>query len=165
MAEEQHELLRIRGRQRKEGSVRQKDAISNYGVAVWVPIGVLIAVGVNTAEDAGHRARVPGQGLHHLSNGCIGARTQESEETTIEAKVLPQVAAIQESMDNLADNRPPEAMFIGEAIVVHTLELVEVVFDQSVERRGFGVAWKVDRYAIQSSECSTDSLLWTRMDY
>ena len=59
-------------------------------------------------------------------------------------KSVAQVAAIQESIDDLADNRPPEAMFSGEAIVVQTLELIEVVFDQSVKRRGFGVAWKRD---------------------
>jgi hypothetical protein len=40
----------------------------------------------------------------------MGARTQESQGTTIEAKVLPQVAAIQESMDDLAYDRPPEAI-------------------------------------------------------
>jgi hypothetical protein len=76
--------------------------------------------------------------LHHLSNGGIGARAQEFQETTIETKVLPHVAAIQVSIDDLADNRPPEAMLIGEAIAVHTFELIEVVFDQSVKRRGFG---------------------------
>jgi hypothetical protein len=62
MAEEQHELLRVWGRQRMEGSVRQKDAISNYGVVVWVPIGGLIAAGVNTADHAGNRGWVPGNG-------------------------------------------------------------------------------------------------------
>ena len=36
---------------------------------------------------------------------------------------------IQESIDDLVDNRPPEAMFVGEAIVIHTFELIEVVFD------------------------------------
>ena len=58
------------------------------------------------------------------------------------------VAAIQESIDDLADNRSPAAVPVGEAIVVHTLELIEVVFDQSVKGRGFGVAWKIDAVGL-----------------
>jgi hypothetical protein len=48
---------------------RSKDVISNNEVAVWVPIGGLIAAGVNTADDAGKWARVPGQGVHHHFSG------------------------------------------------------------------------------------------------
>jgi hypothetical protein len=38
-------------------------------------------------------------------------------------------------------------MFIGEAIVVHTFEFIEVIFDQSVKRRGFGT----DRWFCESN--------------
>jgi len=48
---------------------------------------------------------------------------------------LSQLAEIQEYIDDLGDKRSPEAMFIGEAIVVYTFELIEVVIDQSVKRR------------------------------
>jgi len=44
-------------------------------------------------------------------------------------KPVAQIAAIQESIYYLADYRSPEAVLFGKAIVVNTLELIEVVFD------------------------------------
>ena len=46
-----------------------------------------------------------------------------------DSKPVAQIAAIQESIYYLADYRPPEAVLFGKAIVVNTLELIEVVFD------------------------------------
>lgn len=57
---------------------------------------------------------------------------------------VAQVATVEESVGDLADDRSPEAVLFGKAIVVNTLELIEVVFDQPIKRRGFGIAWKID---------------------
>jgi hypothetical protein len=54
--------------------------------------------------------------------------------TTDAGKTMAQVATIQESIRHLADHRPPEAMLFGKAIVVDSLEFVEVVFDQPLQR-------------------------------
>jgi hypothetical protein len=44
------------------------------------------------------------------------------------SETVAQVAAVQESIDHLADDRSPMAVLFGEAFLVKTLELIEVVF-------------------------------------
>ena len=47
---------------------------------------------------------------------------------------MAQIAAIQEPVRHLADERAPEAVLIGKAFLVNSLEFIKVVFDQSVKR-------------------------------
>jgi len=57
---------------------------------------------------------------------------------------VAKIAAVHESIDHLADDRVPSTVLFGEAFLVKTLELIEVVFHQSEKRRSFGVARKID---------------------
>ncbi len=45
-----------------------------------------------------------------------------------------QVPTVQEPVGYLADHRAPEAVFFGKAIIIHALEIIEVVFDQGIKR-------------------------------
>jgi hypothetical protein len=53
---------------------------------------------------------------------------------------VAQVSAIQEPVRHLADDRSPEAVPIGEAFLVHSLEVIKVILNQAVKRRGFRIA-------------------------
>ncbi len=46
---------------------------------------------------------------------------------------VAQVATIQEPVGYLANDRTPEAVPFGKAIVVNTLELIEIVFDEPIK--------------------------------
>jgi len=47
---------------------------------------------------------------------------------------VAQVAAIQELIHHLADDRTPKAVLFGKAFLLDTLELIKVIFDQSEKR-------------------------------
>ena len=57
---------------------------------------------------------------------------------------MAQIAAIQESIRHRAENRSPKTMLFGKAFLVHTLEFIDVVFDQPLKRGGFGIGRLID---------------------
>jgi len=59
---------------------------------------------------------------------------------------VTQIAAIQEPIRYLAEDRTPEAVLFGKAFLIHSLQLLEAVFDQDIRRLGFGVGGGVDRH-------------------
>ena len=57
---------------------------------------------------------------------------------------MAQVAAVKESIGHFTEDRSPEAVALGKAIVIHPLELIEVVFDQPIQRGGLWIPGEID---------------------
>jgi len=74
--------------------------------------------------------------------------------TTFDAgKAIMEISAVEKTVDDLFDVRPPEAELLGEAIVVNPDEFFKVVFDTTIPARRFRIAWSIDGWsAVHYSE-------------
>jgi hypothetical protein len=109
----------------------------------------MLAVGDIGQDLGGHPVGEGGHPFGVARRTKISSATRERQDhlmatvwifTTNPGKSVAEVAAIQESVGYFADHRPPEAVLIGKAFLVNSLEFIKVIFDQAIKWGCLGIA-------------------------